>query len=1137
AGTQSASGNALAEAVRWTFTTPPVQLVSSYPPDYEPQPLEPLIFLAFDQLIEQTAVFSTLQITANSTPQSIRLATEAEIAADETVRQLVENSRDGYWLVVRPQGAFPADSSIQVTVPAGTPSAEGPRTTTATQSFTFRTYPPLQITRSLCNWSEGPCPPLTPFIIEFSNPLDPAAFSDSQIRIEPALRGATVQLNYNSLTIQGVTKGRTTYRVTVDGGLKDVFGQTLGEAQTVRFDVDTAVPFLSGSSEILITTDPSATEPAVTLYVMNYGQLKVQIYAVEPGDWPAYTAYRRNFDQQENAPTPPGQLVVDDTMTVEYEEDVLTETAVSLTEALNGRSSGHFIVVVQPPGPFQNEWERKGQTMQAWVQVTQIGLDAFADHSQLVAWATRLTDGAPLADVAITANADAPTQSTGGDGLARFDLPGSGIQYLVARQGDDSAILPANPYYWDEYGWQRQSLQDELRWHVFDDRKMYRPGEEAHFKGWLRHISAADGAISLPGGGITAVSYQAYDPQGNEIANGSAPVNAFGGFDFAFTMPQNSNLGYAYMSLQAQGSPQSMPGHDSYHDFQIQEFRRPEFAVQAREESSGPYVVGDSATVAVSASYFAGGPLPNADTTWAVTSTPGSYSPPNWPDFTFGTWVPWWFFGDGFGGPAIEQIDYGFPGQTGQVSQTFSGVTDAAGEHYLQIDFEALEGNQPFTVRAEATVMDVNRQAWSANTSLLVHPAELYVGLRGSSTFVEQGEPLEIEVIVTDIDGNAVAGTAVSITAARLEWLYRDGQWREEPVDAQTCDVVSTAEPVECTFDTEKGGTVQITAVITDAQGRQNQSQLTRWVGGGRQPVQRNVQQETLTLVPDRQEYQPGDVAQILVQSPFSPAEGVLTLSHGGILSTERFTLADGTATLRIPITEAHLPNLSVQVDVAGSAPRTDDAGEPLPGVAPRPAFASGSLILNVPPYSRELSLAIAPLAEKLEPGAETAVSVTVTNASGQPVGNAEVALVVVDEAILALTNYHLVNPLDIFYSQQWSWLNSRYGRSSIILANPQNLADTQAGAAARVVTETEAVSESYALEAPAAEESAADAALPAPTVAANAVGDDGAAAAPIELRTNFNPLAAFAPTVQTDGSGQAQLTFTLPDNLTRYRI
>ena len=49
--------------------------------------------------------------------------------------------------------------------------------------------------------------------------------------------------------------------------------------------------------------------------------------------------------------------------------------------------SGHFIVIVSPPGgllkPNQNAY---WQTVQAWVQVTQIGLDAFTDHSEMVVW-------------------------------------------------------------------------------------------------------------------------------------------------------------------------------------------------------------------------------------------------------------------------------------------------------------------------------------------------------------------------------------------------------------------------------------------------------------------------------------------------------------------------------------------------------------------------------------------------------------------------------------------------------------------------------------------------------------------------------------------------------------------------------
>ncbi|MBK8812566.1 MAG: hypothetical protein IPN69_17795 [Acidobacteria bacterium] len=41
----------------------------------------------------------------------------------------------------------------------------------------------------------------------------------------------------------------------------------------------------------------------------------------------------------------------------------------------------------------------------------------------------------------------------------------------------------------------------------------------------------------------------------------------------------------------------------------------------------------------------------------------------------------------------------------------------------------------------------------------------------------------------------------------------------------------------------------------------------------------------------------------------------------------------------------------------------------------------------------------------------------------------------------------------------------------------------------------------------------------------------------PINLRTNFDALAVFAPRVKTDSNGKATVNVKLPDNLTRYRI
>ena len=153
----------------------------------------------------------------------------------------------------------------------------------------------------------------------------------------------------------------------------------------------------------------------------------------------------------------------------------------------------------------------------------------------------------------------------------------------------------------------------------------------------------------------------------------------------------------------------------------------------------------------------------------------------------------------------------------------------------------------------------------------------------------------------------------------------------------------SQAEPVTCTFETPVGGSYQITATVTDEQGRKNQSQFTRWVSGGQQPPARKVEQEKVTLIPDKETYQPGDVAQILVQSPFSPAEGLLTVSRSGILYTQRFQIEDGTATLNVPIEEEYIPNLNIQVDLVGSAPRIDDQGEAISECRPARPLPPGS--------------------------------------------------------------------------------------------------------------------------------------------------------------------------------------------------
>ena len=1121
AGTQSATGNVLAETVEWTFSTPPPRVTATYPQDI-PQPLEPLIFIAFDQRIDPAAVLPTIQVNAGGQAVALKLATEGEVQADEQVKRLVKSTPEGRWLAFRAQEPLRADTPVSVMVGPGTPSAEGPLVTSEVQSFGFQTYAPLRIVEHGCAWSDDQCRPLAPFFIRFNNPIDAEAYQESMLQVNPELPGVSVNIYGDNIQIQGATQGQTTYTVRVDGDIQDIFGQKLGQDARLTFRVGSAEPMLFGPEQIFVTLDPAAKVPVLSVYAINYPRLDLKVYAVQSSDWPAFQKYLRQYQQTDAPAEPPGRLVLEQTLRPEAAADTLTEVGIDLSGVMDG-DFGHFIVIVKPPkGLFQQEpyW----QTVQVWVQVTQIGLDAYTDHSQMVAWATALRDGAPLAGVSINAGPGGGTALTGEDGLARFDIPDRAT-YLVASQGADQALLPRSSYYWCEDAWSHASISDELRWYVFDDRQMYRPGEEVHIKGWLRRIGGKqDGDVGLPGSAVTGVRYHITDPQGNDLGNGAAEVNALGGFDFAFTVPQATNLGYAQLSLDAEGSLDGMSGAQYSHSFQIQEFRRPEFEVTARNETPGPYFAGEGATVAVEAKYYAGGPLPNAEVTWQVSSSPGSYAPPNWPDFTFGTWEPWWWYS----GPLMESF-YGGPGEE-TIYETFTGLTDAAGEHYLRLDFDQFTDPRPYSVLAEATVMDVNRQAWTSPTNLLVHPAELYVGLRSQRYFVERGDPLKVDAIVTDLDGNPVSDRPVEVRAARLEWKVRGDTWGEEEVDVQTCKLGSTLEPVTCTFETPVGGSYRITALVSDQLGRLNQSQFTRWVSGAEQPPARKVELEAVTLIPDQETYQPGDVAQVLVQSPFNPAEGLLTVSRSGILYTQRFRVEDGSTTLQVPVEEQHIHNLNIQVDLVGAAPRLDDQGELVPDAPPRPAYATGQLNLSIPPLQRTLSLQVEPGETELEPGGETTIHVTVVDAGGQPVPDAELAVVVVDEAILALSNYQLADPLSIFYADRPAYLASQYGRASIVLTDPLALVEASQ---ARKMVQTVEVGGAVIMEAPAA--MADMGAMPTMTPSAGAA--PGAPQQPILVRADFNPLAAFVPAARSGTDGKAEIAIALPDNLTRYRV
>ena len=1153
AGTESANGKKLAEPVSWTFRTSAPTLESAYPTG-GPVGLQPVFFASFDQRIDPAAVLDNTHVTAQGRRYTVRKASEDEIASAARVQRLIARSVSDRWLAFVSTETLPRDTTVTVTFAAGTPSAEGPLVSAHPQGFSFKTPGPFVLSQQECGWGgDDLCPPNSPLLLRFNNPIDTEAFDPSFISIEPEPDYIWYEVFGDLIWIAGNTKGRTNYYVTVSTEVTDLFGQSLADETEVQFRIGPMEAFLTAKGEGPITILDPYGQPAFPIYTVNVNEVKVRAYRVAPEQYLEYQEWRSNY-RRNNQEVPPGDLVMERTLEISRQDDQMIETEIDLTDALDG-DTGHLILYVEPEsGLLSSLFNRRLQEMRiiSWVQVTSIGLDAFVDADEMHVWANRLADGAPLSGVSVALWPQNERGTTDDTGSALLQLPSSSAQLLIARYGDDVTFVPENryEYYRTESGWNGWRQRDEpaqVRYYVFDDRKMYRPGETVSIKGWMRRIERGpDGDISLfPEGAAPSMEYVARDSSNNRISMGEVSINALGGFHFQFDLPDNVNLGYAWIELR----PSFDEGEARHeHVFQIQEFRRPEFEVGAAV-SEGPHIAGGRALATVSASYFAGGPLPSAEVTWEVEASTGSYDPPNWSGFTFGKWSPWW----------------GYHGESGYLGRaSFRSRTDAGGQHSLRIDFltgdhaesgpdtTGEERVQPFPahIDATATVMDVNRQAWSTGAGFLLHPADRYIGLRTDRYFVEQGEPLSVDVVVTDIDGNAIEGHDAVVRAALLDWEYRDGVWKEVEKEAQVCTVVTTAaarpgetefEFAYCTFDTGVGGQYRITATVVDGAGRRNQTEMTRWVSGGQRPPGGSLQREELQLIPDGEQYAPGDSAQILVQAPFFPAEGLLTLRRGGLVSGERFTMDGPTHTLHVLIEEKYIPNIHVQVDLVGAAERVDDAGNAILGAPLRPAYASGRLNLSIPPLSRTLRVDATPRADRLEPGAETTIDVTVQDAEGAPVAGAEFAVVVVDEAILALTGYQLIDPVSVFYRERGRGVGDHHNRADLLLASPQSLqGETPAPTGTLQPPPSQKQSRSMGMFAAAAAPAAmADMAMPEEMAQemAQESGADGSEGQTIRLRVDYDPLALFAPEVRTDQNGQASVQVTLPDNLTRYRV
>jgi uncharacterized protein YfaS (alpha-2-macroglobulin family) len=1128
AGTHSALGGVLAREVGWTFRTPAPRLIRNSVGD-EKLSRKGIVALGFDQPIRPEAVLPFLKATASKKPVTLTLVPPPTVAgSDESdpIRDVYTKSGPQCAMTVRVSapdgGLLPPGTQVELSLLKGAPAVEGPRVTPENQSVGLPVMDSFKVVKP----SDDGYQPWGAFEVEFSQKIDAESFVSTLVTVEPKLERMEISAYGNEIRISGTKKPRATYRVTLSPDLASESGERLGVTPTLVLKTGDLDPYFSLPGEPRVVLDPFG-KPRLWLESCNHREFRLAIHAVSPEDWPAFvTAFRslsRNYSEKA-APVLPGRPVFKGSLPVRATPNEPVETGINFAPYIND-GTRHFVVLVTPVLPFDPERTYRSRPHLKWISLTNLGIDAIGDGRQGIARVVSLRDGTPVAGAEVSFPGSGFVGRTDAAGQVVFSIqpPDSrSPSMLVARSGGDVNLLPLyRPYFSDDEdlnSWRKLPLTESRRWFVFDDRGLYRPGERVTFKGWIRQVGFFPaGDVSLPG--IGGVTYTVLDPTGKTIGGGECAIDASGGFDGVFRLPEAVQGGTAKVKFSVPGT-----GDAFEHSFKIAAFRRPEFETKVTPNFAGPYILGDPVTLTAEASYFSGGPLAGADMTWSVQARFAEYAPPNWNEFVFGEQRAWWsYFYPSRG-----------PGGGGSIG---NGRTDAGGRGAFNIDVTRIAPTCPVRMTAEVTTQDVNRQTMSAKTEFLVHPSSVYVGIRAARTFVEAGLPLDLDLVVTDIDGKPVAGRPVRARLTRIVFERNNGEYGKVEKESVERELISGDGPIPCAFTPKEGGFYRVTVTTADARERVNRSELDVQVVSVGSASDFDLESYSgIELISDRKTYAGGETAEILVNSPFPEAEGLAVVSRDGILSTERFHMTGRTHVLQVPIKESWTPNVRVEVFL-----RT------LPGKDRDPVTKTESreIRLDIPPVARRLQLSATPLTPVVEPGRESSVVVQVRDATGKPVAGGTVAVVVSDESVLKLGGYALKNPLDIFYPERFSGVvraTSRedvirdherrvFGRDLVGMASSGrrggavfSMAPGGAGGGGRGEDEAPPASKGRMPE---------DPALPSQPK----VLDPDSIEPPIQLRTNFDPLANFSPSVTTDAEGKAVAKVKFPDNLTRYRV
>lgn len=1119
AGLADLSGHELAEDLAWTFTTAPIKLTNL--PGGEGQPgaadnpleLEPTLAFNANMLLDLDSLQQHLSLTpaGQENPVAVRVV-RAEDEVDQTnpqdPQERFDPSAQPQIYHVTPTQPLEKGTEYQLAIAPGLEPAGGNLATTEPITSTVITYGPLAFDGLELVGAGSPGGASGRFVnglaqLNFNNGIV-AKSAAEQITVTPAIREGTRLVraydddDFVSLNPWAFEPNQT-YTITIGAELTDRFGQTLGEPVTVDYTPGDLTADLWAPTGLNIF--PASQDLQINLSAVNLpdGSYKAAYKVVQPTELVnTDTAYPRS-DRSNLLP----DASTWESFPLQSANNEIADIPVPLREKLGGNTGMLAYGITARTTTYEDDGQQRWREPDYYglVQLTNLGVFAQWFPQAGMVRVHHLADGSVVSGAVVEVyrsyvNQENPpggspqpcaTGTTNAAGMLRLEAPAlqscmAGAQafteppelLVVARAGEDWAFVRTLPYSGD-YGYGIYSgwygSQPQSRGTVFSDRFLYQPGETAWLTGSAYYLQSD----SLRQDANTPYKIIATGPEGNDIDLGSQTTNEYGTFSLKWEIGPDQPLGYYTITAKADN------GVELSGELRVAEFKPPNFQVDLTLDQEFA-TAGDSLQASVQSDYLFGAPVQGGEVNYYVTRQPTDVVPEGWDDFSFG---PQWYWPE-------ER-----PNVPSDVLQTSKTLNDQ-GQSQLAVEIAA-DLPYPMTYRVDAQVVDVSNLSVADAKTVTALPDNRLIGLHND--FVAQaGSPFDVEVIVTDPQGQAQGGQSVQLTLEKIDYssvteVVEGSANPKYQVEYQAVDEVSLrsgneAKTVQLT--PKDAGPYRIRA--TFANGDERSATDSRiWVTGAESVYWGDrFNNNRLEVQLDKDQYAPGETATVLIQSPYEAGELYFAVVRHDVLYEKVLTVEGGAPQVEFTVTPDMLPNAAIEAVLVRQgeslAQGVPDSLENLVSIGLAP--------FKVDLANRYITPEVAPAQAELRPAAEQTLQLALKDDRDQPI-RGQFTVMVVDQAVLQLSGHRPPNLVETVYAEQDISTRFADNRSDVVLK-------------------------------------------PLSSPLAKGWGYGGGFSAGGEstrIRKEFNPLAYYNGSVITDDQGKAEVSFKLPDNLTTWRV